>query len=85
MFFCDSRRGDVKKKFPDLKMTDVSKNLAEQWRAVEDGDKKEFEEKAEADKKRYQKEKKEYDEKQEAEKKEKGSEEEEEEEASDEE
>lgn len=40
MFFCDDKRAEVKKEFPDLKMTDVSKKLAEKWKALTDSDKK---------------------------------------------
>jgi len=58
MFFCDDKRPDVKKKHPDLKMTDVSKKLAELWKECHD--KKPFEAQAAKDKERYEKAKKEY-------------------------
>jgi structure-specific recognition protein 1 len=40
MFFGNAKRADVKKKFPDLKMTDVSKKIAELWKAIDADDKK---------------------------------------------
>lgn len=40
LFFCDDKRDSVKKSNPDLKMTEVSKKLAELWRALGDSDKK---------------------------------------------
>ena len=40
MFFCEAKRADVKKANPDLKMTDISKKLAEQWRELTKDDKK---------------------------------------------
>jgi structure-specific recognition protein 1 len=40
MFFCDDKRAEVKKEFPDLKMTEVSKKLAEKWKALSDSEKK---------------------------------------------
>jgi len=60
MFFCSDKREQVKNEHPDMKMTDISKELAKMWKVVTDGDKKPFAKKAEEDKKRYEKEKKEY-------------------------
>lgn len=40
MFFCEDKRAEVKGKNPELKMTDISKKLAELWRAIEASDKK---------------------------------------------
>jgi hypothetical protein len=40
MFFCDDKRAEVKKEFPELKMTDISKKLAEKWKALSDAEKK---------------------------------------------
>jgi hypothetical protein len=39
-FFCDDKRAETKEKYPDLKITEISKKLAEQWKALTESDKK---------------------------------------------
>lgn len=41
-FFCDDKRAETKEKYPELKITEISKKLAEQWKALNESDKKVF-------------------------------------------
>ena len=54
--FTADKREEVKRKNPDLKMTDHAKILGEMWRAMSDKDKKPYMDIVEKDKKRYEKE-----------------------------
>lgn len=56
LFFCSEHRADLAGKNPELKMTDIAKLLAQKWKETSDEDKKPFNEKAAADKARYQQE-----------------------------
>ena len=38
--FCEDKRPEIKSKYPDLKMTDVSKKLGEAWKELTANDKK---------------------------------------------
>ncbi|KAG5176109.1 hypothetical protein JKP88DRAFT_336294 [Tribonema minus] len=60
MYFSMETRGDVLKDQPGLKITEVSKVLGERWRGMTAEDKKQFEDKAAADKARYGTEMQEY-------------------------
>src|SRR5690606_37258816 len=40
MYFTNDKRPSVREKYPDLKMTDIGKKLAELWRAVTPDEKK---------------------------------------------
>jgi len=55
MFFQSDVREQVKKEFPLLKMTDIAKKIGEKWHAMAPEEKKPYEEKAAADKVRYEK------------------------------
>jgi len=57
MFFCEEKRADVKDKNPELKITQIAKLLAEQWKSLTDENKKVYIDRAEEDKARYMKEK----------------------------
>jgi len=61
IFFCEDHRAEVKAKYPDLKMTELSKKLGELWHSVSADEKKKCEKLAADDKKRYEKEKAAYD------------------------
>jgi len=60
MFFCEHHRGEVKDKHPDMKMTDISKELANMWKSCPAEEKKRMDKLANDDKKRYEKAKNEY-------------------------
>jgi len=59
-FFCDEKRPEMKAKYPDYKVTELAKKLGEAWKALDEDDKKEYNESAKKDKERYEKQKKEY-------------------------
>lgn len=42
MFFATEKRSEVTKEFPDLKVTEVGKKLADKWRALSAEEKKVF-------------------------------------------
>lgn len=56
IFYCMAERDNVKKKYPEYKVTDISVELGFRWKQLSDEEKKPFQEKSEADKKRYEKE-----------------------------
>lgn len=37
--YCSSHRGEVKEKNPDMKMTDISKQLGKMWKELSDEEK----------------------------------------------
>ena len=53
IFFCKDMRESVKSENPDLKGTEITKEIANLWKKLEEDDKGPFIEKAEADKQRY--------------------------------
>ena len=53
IFFCKDMRENVKSENPDLKGTEITKEIANMWKKLEEDDKGPFIEKAEADKQRY--------------------------------
>ena len=56
LFFCEASREGIRKKHPDMKMTDVSKELGKMWKDLTEGEKGKYEKMAERDKVRYEKE-----------------------------
>ena len=60
MYFSNEVRDKIRKENPDMKLTDVSKKIGEQWKALSEEDKKPYNVKAEKDKIRAAKEKEEY-------------------------
>eukprot|EP00028_Trichosphaerium_sp_Am-I-7-wt_P002097 CAMPEP_0168535010 /NCGR_PEP_ID=MMETSP0405-20121227/18367_1 /TAXON_ID=498012 /ORGANISM="Trichosphaerium sp, Strain Am-I-7 wt" /LENGTH=208 /DNA_ID=CAMNT_0008562079 /DNA_START=377 /DNA_END=1003 /DNA_ORIENTATION=+ len=60
LFFSNIRRRDVQDKHPELNFTEIAKVLSKMWAEASPEDKAEFEEMAEADKKRYFNQKKAY-------------------------
>ncbi|GAA6037696.1 hypothetical protein JCM8097_002293 [Rhodosporidiobolus ruineniae] len=61
MHFSQAERASVKEENPDVKFGEIGKILGARWKELDDEDKKPFEEKAKADKARYEKEKAAYD------------------------
>ncbi|CAN6631340.1 non-histone chromosomal protein 6A [Trichomonascus vanleenenianus] len=61
MFFANEQRDNVRAENPNITFGQVGKILGERWRALSEGDKAPYEEKALADKKRYEDEKAAYD------------------------
>jgi len=57
MFFCEAKRSELKEKNPEMKVTQLAKLLAEQWKSLSETDKQPFIVEAEKDKERYLKEK----------------------------
>merc|ERR1711962_1800162 len=55
-FFAGEVRPGIREENPDMKITEVAKLIGAQWRELEDGEKKPYEEQAAKDKKRYEKE-----------------------------
>ncbi|KAG1676759.1 hypothetical protein FOA52_005048 [Chlamydomonas sp. UWO 241] len=55
MFYCADARADMKKEFPDLKVTEMATKLGAAWKALDDKQKKKYQDKAEKDKGRYAK------------------------------
>jgi len=53
MFFANNKRPDVKKEFPDMKITDMGKKLGIMWKELDADGKKKYEEMAQQDQKRY--------------------------------
>jgi hypothetical protein len=53
IFFCKDMRESVKSENPGLKGTEITKEIANMWKKLEEDDKGPFIEKAEADKQRY--------------------------------
>ncbi|CCE86454.1 Piso0_004944 [Millerozyma farinosa CBS 7064] len=60
MFFANENRDIVRAENPGISFGQVGKLLGEKWKAMSSEDKTPYETKAEADKKRYEKEKAEY-------------------------
>ena len=60
MFFAHENRDIVRAENPGISFGQVGKLLGEKWKALNSEDKLPYENKAEADKKRYEKEKAEY-------------------------
>ncbi|CEP13358.1 hypothetical protein [Parasitella parasitica] len=57
MFFSQDNRAKVKEDNPEASFGTIGKLLGEKWKGLSDQEKKPYLEKAEADKKRYEKEK----------------------------
>ncbi|KAI9365217.1 high mobility group box domain-containing protein [Pilaira anomala] len=57
MFFSQDQRATVKDESPEATFGQIGKILGEKWKALSDEQKKPYNEKAEADKKRYENEK----------------------------
>ncbi|CAO3644306.1 unnamed protein product [Mucor hiemalis] len=57
MFFSQDQRSTVKTENPDATFGQIGKILGEKWKAMTDDQKKPYNQKAEADKKRYEDEK----------------------------
>lgn len=55
IFYCMDERDNVKKEFPDHKITEISVVLGTRWKKLSDEEKKPYQEKSEEDKKRYEK------------------------------
>jgi len=53
MFFANAKRQEVREKFPELKITEIGKKLAEMWKIITETEKKKFEDLANVDKQRY--------------------------------
>jgi len=53
MFFANENRKSVKEKFPDLKMTEIGKKLADEWNSLTPDGKTKYEQMAAKDKERY--------------------------------
>ncbi|PWY84516.1 hypothetical protein BO94DRAFT_536071 [Aspergillus sclerotioniger CBS 115572] len=60
MFFANENREKVREENPGISFGQVGKMLGEKWKALSDGDRRPYEEKAAADKKRYEDEKASY-------------------------
>lgn len=60
MFFANENRDIVRAENPGISFGQVGKVLGEKWKALQGDEKVPYENKAEADKKRYEKEKAEY-------------------------
>lgn len=67
MFYSAKMRPIIKEEKPDIKFTEMGKLIGEKWRGLSADDKKEFEEMADEDKKRYDEEMSKYKAKKEAE------------------
>ncbi|KAJ9621236.1 Non-histone chromosomal protein 6 [Taxawa tesnikishii (nom. ined.)] len=57
MFFANENRDKVREENPGIKFGQVGKMLGERWKALSDSERRPYEEKAAADKKRYEDEK----------------------------
>jgi len=57
ILFSASAREQLKKDEPDIKQSEILKKIGAQWKALSEEEKKEWEDKAVADKERYQQEK----------------------------
>ncbi|GIK01590.1 non-histone chromosomal protein 6 [Aspergillus viridinutans] len=60
MFFANDNRDKVREENPGISFGQVGKMLGERWKALSDTDRRPYEEKAAADKKRYEDEKASY-------------------------
>lgn len=60
ILFCKDKRAEIKEKFPDLKMPDISKKLGELWKGLKDQKKQPYLDEAAKDKERYDSEMEEY-------------------------
>ncbi|OJZ89544.1 hypothetical protein BO85DRAFT_365791 [Aspergillus piperis CBS 112811] len=60
MFFANDNREKVREENPGISFGQVGKMLGERWKALSDTDRRPYEEKAAADKKRYEDEKASY-------------------------
>ncbi|RWQ96501.1 high mobility group box domain-containing protein [Paecilomyces variotii] len=60
MFFANEQRESVREQNPGISFGQVGKVLGERWKALSDEDRRPYEEKAQADKKRYEDEKASY-------------------------
>ncbi|GFF36938.1 non-histone chromosomal protein 6 [Aspergillus udagawae] len=60
MFFANDNRDKVREENPGITFGQVGKMLGERWKALSDSDRRPYEEKAAADKKRYEDEKASY-------------------------
>ncbi|GKZ18797.1 non-histone chromosomal protein 6 [Aspergillus brasiliensis] len=60
MFFANENREKVREENPGISFGQVGKMLGERWKALKDADRRPYEEKAAADKKRYEDEKASY-------------------------
>jgi hypothetical protein len=60
MFFANEQRDNVREENPGISFGQVGKLLGERWKALTDVQRRPYEEKAEADKKRYEDEKANY-------------------------
>jgi len=56
MFFCQDKREDVRRKNPDMKFTDIAKELGNQWKGMDEPAKAVYADMAQKDKERYTKE-----------------------------
>merc|ERR1712080_325360 len=56
MLYSVDARERVKKEDPDIKQTDILKKIGAEWKALSEGEKKKWEDKAKAEKVRYEKE-----------------------------
>jgi len=63
LFYTKLNREKIKKENPDLKSSDVVKEMGKRWKNISDDDKAPYEKMAKEDKARYDKEKAEYDKK----------------------
>ena len=57
MFYSQERRVTLKVEQPSLKITDASKVIGAEWKALSDADKQKYQDLGEADRKRYAEEK----------------------------
>ncbi|XP_065187073.1 high mobility group protein B2-like [Sycon ciliatum] len=60
LFFCNSRRPELKLKFPDFAMGEMSRKLGDEWKTMDDTAKAPFEKQSIADRQRYEKQMAEY-------------------------
>lgn len=60
VFFMNEKRGDIKKKHPDLDFSECSKMIAQQWKSLPENEKQKYMEMADKDKGRYRQEKEEF-------------------------
>jgi len=57
LYFCNDKRPAISQANPELKMTDIAKLLAAEWRECTEGDKWQYQQAADEDKERYAREK----------------------------
>eukprot|EP01129_Flabellula_baltica_P001014 TRINITY_DN10935_c0_g1_i1.p1 TRINITY_DN10935_c0_g1~~TRINITY_DN10935_c0_g1_i1.p1 ORF type:complete len:116 (+),score=41.33 TRINITY_DN10935_c0_g1_i1:186-533(+) len=63
IYYSVNERPKLKEKYPDLKMTEITKKLSSKWKEMTDDDKEPWNEKAAEDKERYATEKAEWEKK----------------------